>query len=201
MTAAPAIDHESTNTEVIDAILDVFARHGDKLYGEAVTERMHAVQCASLAEADGHPPTLVAACLLHDIGHLLHDLGEDVAERGIDARHEDQGEAWLRPFFPPDVTEPVRLHVESKRSLAAVDPSYRAQLSAASERSLMLQGGPMDPSEVAAYERGAHYRHAVQLRRYDDMGKDPEAPAIDPERFRGVLEAVILPKNQRRTWA
>jgi len=198
MTSAAAVHHRSSNAEVIDAIFDVFARHGDKLYGEAVTERMHAVQCASLAQADGRTPTLVAACLLHDIGHLLHDLGEDVAERGIDARHEDQGEAWLHPFFPPEVTEPIRLHVESKRYLAAIDPAYRAQLSTASERSLMLQGGPMDDDEVAAYERGAHYQDAVQLRRYDDMGKDPDAPAIEPERFRAVLEAVILPEDQRR---
>jgi len=198
MTATTGIDRSANNTAVIDAIFDLFARNGDKLYGEDVTERMHAVQCAALAEADGCAATLVAACLLHDIGHLLHDLGEDIAERGIDARHEDQGEAWLRPFFPPEVTEPVRLHVESKRYLAAVDPEYRARLSAASERSLMLQGGPMTAQEIATFERGAHFGDAVKLRRFDDMGKDPDAPAIDPERFRPALESVIVPEDRRR---
>ncbi len=198
MTAIASIDHTSSSAAVIDAIFDVFARFGDKLYGEAVTERMHAVQCAALAEADGCPPTLVAACLLHDIGHLLHDLGEDVAERGIDARHEDQGEAWLRPFFPPEITEPVRLHVESKRYLAVVDPEYRARLSPASERSLMLQGGPMHAQEIATFQRGAHFEDAVRLRRYDDSGKDPQASAIEPERFRPVLESVIVPEDLRR---
>lgn len=198
MTTDATVTPNTTNPDVIEEIFAVFERHGDKLYGEAVTERMHAVQCASLAQADGCSPTLVAACLLHDIGHLLHDLGEDVAQRGIDARHEDQGEAWLHPFFPPEVTEPVRLHVESKRYLAAVDPAYRARLSPASEQSLMLQGGPMDAQEVAAFEAGEHYEDAVRLRRYDDLGKDPDAPAIDPERFRPVLEAVILPEDRRR---
>ena len=198
MTTTTSDDRDLSNAEVIDMVFEVFRRHGDKLYGEAVTERMHAVQCAHLAEAAGHSQTLIAACLLHDIGHLLHDLGEDVAERGIDARHEDEGEAWLRTFFPTAVTEPVRLHVESKRYLAATEPMYRAQLSPASERSLMLQGGPMDADEIAVFEVGEHFEDAVRLRRFDDMGKDPDAPLIDPERFRPVLEAVILPERQRR---
>lgn len=195
-----AVQHLS-NREVIDSIFELFRLHGDKLYGEAVTERMHAVQCARLAEVGGRPTTLIAACLLHDIGHLLHGLGEDVAERGIDARHEDEGEAWLRRFFPPGVTEPVRLHVESKRYLAAVEPMYRDRLSPASERSLILQGGPMDAQETAAFEAGEHFQDAVQLRRFDDLGKDPDAVAVDPEHFRHVLESVILPQDMRREQA
>jgi len=186
------------NDEVIDTIFRVFAERGDMLYGEAVTERMHATQCGQLALRTGCRPTLVAAAFLHDIGHLLHDLGEDVAERGVDARHEDHGEAWLRAYFPPEVTEPVRLHVDAKRYLAAVDAEYRAALSEASEHSLMLQGGPMSPAERAAFEAGAHFEAAVQLRRFDDLGKDPHADPIDPELFREVLEAVILPEDRRR---
>lgn len=187
-----------SNDEVIDAIFRVFREHGDKLYGEAVTERMHAVQCAQLAEQMGCSRTIIASSLLHDIGHLLHDLGEDIADRGIDARHEDHGEAWLRPFFPPEVTEPVRLHVQAKRYLAAVDPAYRAALTPASEKSLQLQGGPMDSREQAEFERGAHFEDAVQVRRFDDLGKDADKPPIDPEHFRRVLEAIILPEAMRR---
>jgi predicted HD phosphohydrolase len=159
---------------------------------------MHAVQCGQLARERGCAPTLVAACFLHDIGHLLHDLGEDVAQRGVDARHEDHGELWLRPYFPPEVTEPVRLHVQSKRYMAAVDARYRAALSPASERSLMLQGGPMDAREIEAFKVGEHFEDAVLLRRFDDMGKDPSKPPIDPKHFRSVLEAVILPEDRRR---
>lgn len=189
---------ELSNRDVIDTIFNVFRTHGDTLYGEAVTERMHAVQCGQLAQERCCSPALVAACFLHDIGHLLHGLGEDVAERGVDAQHEDHGEAWLRAYFPPEVTEPVRLHVESKRYLAAVDEAYYEALSEASQRSLMLQGGPMSEAEIAAFEAGEHYEDAVQLRRIDDMGKEPDKPLIDPEHFRPVLEAVILPEDRRR---
>lgn len=189
---------EMTNAEVIDHIFDLFRRRGDMEYGEDVTERMHALQCGVLAERAGCPDTLIAASLLHDIGHLLHDLGEDIAERGVDARHEDHGERWLRRYFSPEVTEPVRLHVESKRYLCAVDAEYRAALSAASEKSLMLQGGPMTEDEIRAFEAGPHFEHAVTLRRFDDAGKDPTIAEIDVQHFRPILEAVILPENARR---
>ena len=131
-----------TNRTIIDEIFVMFRDKGDRLYGEQVTERMHALQCATLAERDGHPPVLIAACLLHDIGHLLHDEGEDIAEHGIDAKHEDLGHAWLRAYFPPKVTEPVRLHVDAKRYLSTVDPVYRKRLTEASEKSLELQAAP-----------------------------------------------------------
>lgn len=187
----------ASNAAVIDLIMRLFTERGDMEYGEDVTERMHALQCGALAERDGASDALVAASFLHDIGHLLHDLGEDIAARGIDAKHEDVGDAWLRRYFPDSVTEPVRLHVESKRYLAR-DPAYRASLSEASERSLMLQGGPMDEREASVYEQGAHFDAAVRLRRYDDTGKDPGLPGRPVEHFRPYLERTILPVDQRR---
>lgn len=190
----PSID----NSKLIDAIFNLFHERGDRLYGEAVTERSHAVQCASLAQAEGCSATLVAAALLHDIGHLLHDMGEDIAQRGVDARHEDQGASWLRTYFPDEVTEPVRLHVAAKRYLAAVDSRYLAALSPASAQSLALQGGPMTPAECARFEASPHARQAVRLRQFDDAGKDTNLPAIAPERFREILEAVVLPQDHRR---
>jgi predicted HD phosphohydrolase len=66
----------------------------------------------------------VAAALLHDIGHLLHDMPEHVADLGIDARHEDLGHAWLAQYFGPEVTAPVRMHVDAKRYLCATDEEY-----------------------------------------------------------------------------
>lgn len=186
-----------TNASIIDEIFRLFRERGSMLYGESVTERMHGLQCGQLAEAHGCRPALVAASFLHDIGHLVHGMGEDIADRGIDATHEDHGAAWLRPYFPAEVTEPVRMHVDAKRYLAR-DPVYRSQLSPASEKSLMLQGGPMTDAEAAAFERNPHFGDAVTLRRFDDLGKDPHAPEIDVEHFRRVLEATILPEHARR---
>ena len=121
----------------------LFATRGRALYfGEAVSEAEHALQSAALARADGAGDTLVVAALLHDVGHLLHGLGEDLAERGLDGRHEEVGHAWLSDYFGPAVAEPVRLHVAAKRYLCAVEPAYLTGLSPASRQSLGLQGGP-----------------------------------------------------------
>src|SRR5262245_61942543 len=106
---------------VIDRLFALFHERGVGAYfGEAVTETEHALQCACLAEQAGAAPELVAAALLHDVGHLMHGLGEDVADRGIDGRHEAVGAAWLGRHFGPTVAVPVRLHVAAKRYLCAV---------------------------------------------------------------------------------
>src|SRR5690349_10889305 len=133
--------------DVVDTIAGLFASRGQALYfGEAVSEAEHALQAAHLAEREGAGDDLVAAALLHDIGHLLHGLGEDVADRGVDGRHEVAGHAWLARWFAPAVAEPVRLHVAAKRYLCATDPAYLARLSPASRQSLELQGGPFSPA-------------------------------------------------------
>jgi phosphonate degradation associated HDIG domain protein len=177
---------------VIDVIFERFRSHGDSSYlGEPVTLAEHMLQTALAAEADGAGPTLVAAALLHDYGHLIHDLPEDSAEHGIDTRHEDVGFDFLGLHFPPAVVDPVRLHVAAKRYLCAVEPAYFEELSDASRLSLELQGGPFDELEVREFEALPHWREAVRLRRYDDVGKEPGRPLPDLERFRALLESVL----------
>lgn len=136
-----------------------------------VNQREHALQCAWLAERDGHGAALVTAALLHDVGHLLHELGDDPALEGVDDRHEEAGHAWLARHFGPDVTEPVRLHVAAKRYLCATEPGYFARLAPDSVRSLALQGGPMSAEEVAAFQALPGAEAAVILRRYDEQAK------------------------------
>ena len=129
--------------KVVAAIQDLLERRADGAYGlHDVTQRQHALQSAWLAERDGHPPALIAAALMHDIGHLVHDLGENPAAEGVDDRHEDLGHAWLTQYFGPEVTEPVRLHVAAKRYLCATEADYFGKLSPDSVLSLSLQGGP-----------------------------------------------------------
>jgi phosphonate degradation associated HDIG domain protein len=176
----------------IDAIFTLFREKGDGLYfGESVTEAEHALQCAHLAEQAGAAPGLIAAALLHDVGHLLHGLVEDIAERGIDGRHEEGGAAWLAHDFGPAVVDPVRLHVAAKRYLCAVEPDYHAGLSEASQRSLRLQGGPMTPDEVRGFEQEPWFRSAVAVRRWDDGAKVPGLVVPGLEHYRPCLEAVL----------
>jgi gamma-butyrobetaine dioxygenase len=158
-----------TPTEIIGQL---FAGPGAGGYlGEPVTIGTHMLQAGALAEAAGAEGTLVAAALLHDIGHLR---GE------TDHQHGPAGARWLSRWFGQAVTEPVLLHVAAKRYLCAAEPGYFGLLSAESVRTLALQGGPMASQEQAAFEVLPHARAAVAVRRWDDAAKDP---AVTPPGF------------------
>jgi phosphonate degradation associated HDIG domain protein len=175
---------------IIDEIFSLFENRGDEAYfGEPVSQTEHALQAAYQAESERAPDTLVVAALLHDIGHLVHGLSEDVADSGVDGRHEAVGEAWLSRHFGPEVAEPVRLHVAAKRYLCAMDAAYGEQLSPASVQSLALQGGPFSPAEVKAFEQNPLFREAVRLRRWDDAAKIPGLKVPGLEHYRARLEA------------
>lgn len=175
---------------LFDEVVELFAARGSTAYfGEAVTQSEHALQTAQLARSDGAPPALVVAALLHDVGHLLHTAGEDVAERGIDTRHERIGARWLLPRFGAHVSEPVRLHVAAKRYLCGVDAGYRGRLSPASVQSLELQGGVMRLGEARQFERQDHWCEAVRLRLWDEEAKVPGLQTPLFEEFRDAIEA------------
>ena len=139
------------------------------------------------------PLVLITACLLHDIGHMVHDLGENPAEDGVDDQHEALGYEFLKTMFGPAVTEPVRLHVAAKRYLCAVEPDYFAKLSKDSVLSLGLQGGPMSVEEVADFEAVPEYADAVQLRRFDEQAKVKGLETPPASHFLSYVERVILP--------
>jgi phosphonate degradation associated HDIG domain protein len=172
---------------IVDDVCHLFASKGHEAYvGEPVSQLEHALQTAHHALAAGCDDALIVAALLHDVGHLLHKLPEDAAEHGINTRHEQLGQAWLKRHASAEVTEPVRLHVAAKRYLCATDREYLGQLSAGSTLSLRLQGGPFTREEVDQFEANPHYRAAVTLRRFDDLAKVPglEVPGLDHYRER-----------------
>jgi len=152
----------------------------------------HGLQAAFLAEQENAGPALIAAALLHDIGHLLHGLPEDLAEQGIDSEHESLASAWLSQYFPPGVSEPVRLHVAAKRYLCVVEPGYLPALSSASQLSLSLQGGPMSEAEAARFAGERFSSDAVRLRRWDDLAKVPARKTPSLDHYRAILEAARL---------
>ena len=169
----------------VETIGELFAGPGAHDHmGEPVPIGEHMLQAGVLAEAAGAQAALVAAALLHDIGHLL---GEDDDEE----RHGEAGANWLSQWFGAAVTEPVRLHVPAKRYLCAADAEYFGLLSAESVRTLSLQGGPMTAAEVAAFEALPFFRDAVAVRRWDDQAKDPAVTAPRFAHFVPLLAALV----------
>jgi gamma-butyrobetaine dioxygenase len=167
---------------------ELFASEGAADYlGEPVTQAEHMLQAAALAEQAGAPPALIAAALLHDVGHFTGTVtGQDLM-RGTDNKHSDQGAQWLAQWFGAEVTEPVRLHVAAKRYLCAIEPGYLAKLSPASVYTLGVQGGPMRPEEIADFEASPYSGDACQVRRWDDEAKDPAARPPAFAHFSGYL--------------
>ncbi|HEY2261620.1 MAG TPA: hypothetical protein VGI96_03230 [Streptosporangiaceae bacterium] len=185
----------------IEAIAKLFAGPGSRDYlGEAVTIGEHMRQAGALAEAAGAPAPLVAAALLHDVGHLRHEprgglggIRVSSPRDSTDARHGPAGAQWLGQWFGPAVTEPVRLHVAAKRYLCATAPGYFGLLSAESIRTLALQDGPMTPEQAAAFAALPFAHDAVAVRRWDDEAKDPSVTPPEFGHFEALLTALLEP--------
>jgi gamma-butyrobetaine dioxygenase len=180
----------------VEAIAGLFAGPGARDYlGEPVTIGEHMRQAGALAEAAGAAAPLVAAALLHDVGHLCSEprggLGGSSPRDSTDARHGTGGAQWLSRWFGPAVTEPVRLHVAAKRYLCAAEPGYFGLLSPESVRTLALQGGPMTPEQAAAFEALPYACDAVAVRRWDDEAKDPAVTPPGFDHFKALLSSLL----------
>ena len=177
----------------LDAIAALFDRGGDQIYsGEGVTQLEHALQTAQRAQDAGADDELVTACLLHDLGHLLADLGETPSLRGVDDHHQHAALPHLRGLFSARVLGAIGLHVDAKRYLCATQPSYQAALSADSQRSLVLQGGALSAVQAAAFGARPGAVEAVQLRQWDDLAKVPGQITAPLSHFLGRAQRCAL---------
>jgi len=172
----------------VEKIATMFREHGASMYaGEAVTQLEHALQAAYQAENQQAPQTLVVAAVLHDLGHLMHASEEDYTEQSLDDEHEALAAQWLDHWFPPEVVEPIRLHVPAKRYLCTVDKKYMFKLSEASQKSLELQGGRMSIDETSLFEQHPYFRDALRLRGWDESAK---IPSLETPPFEHYLPSV-----------
>ena len=175
----------------VDALMRLLEAGGAEAYfGEPVTVLEHSLQSAWFVRQKGGDDALTVAALLHDVGHLLHDEGEDVAGRGIDTRHEVLAAQALAAHLPAEVLDPIRMHVAAKRYLCFANPRYFASLSPASMESLALQGGPMTADEATAFMAQPHAGQAVALRHADDAAKVPGLKVPELASYRALLEAL-----------
>jgi phosphonate degradation associated HDIG domain protein len=180
-------------TQVISQkIISLFENKGGSMYGgEEVTQLEHALQCAHLAAENNASDELITAALLHDVGHLLHDLPDDASDKGIDDVHEELGATFLENYFKPAVVEPVKLHVAAKRYLCSMVDGYWESLSRPSQISLEFQGGKMNETEMKKFEETPFYKDAIELRKWDDLAKDPELKTAPVEHFVKNIENSI----------
>ena len=181
-----------TSSTIVAHLSDIFGHSGAQQYlGEPVTMAQHMLQAASLADQQGRSKTVVAAALLHDIGHFTNDFGTFSMADTLDLKHETYGANVLAPFFPEKVTQCVRHHVAAKRYLCATRPTYFSQLSDASVHSLKLQGGAMNADEVCEFETNPHLKEIIQVRLLDDTGKVANLKTYPFVYFQTLLQSLV----------
>jgi len=180
---------------ISEQVLAIFQRRGSSAYfGERVSMTEHALQAAHFAREESASEALVLAALLHDIGHLVADVPDELADWSSDTHHEESGARWLAQWFEPEVHAPVRLHVAAKRYLCATDPSYLDMLSQASLVTLQLQGGAMRQDEILQFETQEGFRDALRLRRWDDQGKVAGLKTPGLAGYRALIDKFALRK-------
>lgn len=175
----------------VDEIAALFGQGGsDAYFGERVTQLQHALQTAQLAVAARADDELVAASLLHDIGHLLG--GDLHAEIGV-IDHDRSCVEWLRRRgFSERLIGLVSGHVSAKRYLVSVNEDYWGRLSEASRKTLELQGGPMSVEEAVLFEENPYFKDVLRLRAWDEMAKDPEIQSPGLESYREILIGLLV---------
>ncbi|MEO1945327.1 MAG: HD domain-containing protein [Candidatus Thioglobus sp.] len=181
-----------SSDNIVDHIEDVFRRRGAESYlGEQVTMAQHMLQTAQCAEKAGADDSQIVAALLHDIGHYKNEIPETSLAKGIDNYHEEAGANFLEDYFPISVVEPIRQHVDAKRYLCAVKSDYFDRLSAASVQTLNLQGGSMNAEEVKEFEKNDYFERCIQVRYWDEEGKDPERKHPPFSYYRPLVESLV----------
>lgn len=172
---------------------DLFARlraSAEEPYiGEPISQLEHALQCAALARGAGADESTIAAALLHDIGHLCApDDAERMVELGV-VDHEAIGARVVRDVgLPESVAWLVAHHVAAKRYLVATRAEYAAKLSEASKATLVIQGGPMTPDEIAAFEAAPRWKEALRLRAWDEQAKVVGWSGAALDDYRSMIE-------------
>ena len=180
-------------SDVIEIIVHTFSERGSEAYGlECVTQLEHALQSAQLALNEDAGDALIAAALLHDIGHILDASALPIdIDANLDDRHEERAYEWLVSHFGGAVADPVRLHVPAKRYLCTIEPEYQNALSPTSHKSYLDQGGSMSEAELAQFRAEPHCDAALRLRRWDDAAKVAGLATPRIEEFAPRLRAVL----------
>lgn len=187
-----ALLNDLTPDNAVDKLQGLFDAIATTSYlGEPVTIAEHMLQSAACAKRDGAGDALIAAALLHDVGYYVDPNPDNENETDQKKRHDKAAARLLASVLPPAVTEPIRLHVDAKRYLCAVEPSYYDKLSDASIHTMSLQGGIMTNDDADVFAGEPYSDDAVRMRRWDEEGKDPDVDVPGFETYRAMLERLV----------
>ena len=181
---------------IVDKIINNYQTKKNFYIGEKVTISDHMIQTAMLAEKNHSSKSLICGCLLHDYGHFVIEDPDLLVSKSIDGKHEDVGFDFLKVYFKPEVTEPIKLHVQAKRYLCR-NKSYRNLLSEASKISLELQGGIMNDEEAKKFTSLKFHKDAIMLRKYDDDGKVPNIKIKKIDDYRNLITSQLKKTYER----
>ena len=159
----------------VNLIFSLFENYGDENYiGENISQVEHMLQAADLAYNNDDGNEMVLANLFHDIGHLLayEDSTIETNHLGVKG-HEKIGASYLRKLeFPEIIPSLIEKHLKAKKYLAYKNPEYINDLSEASKKTLVEQGGIMTEEEAKEYENDPLFEKSITTRRYDEMAKE-----------------------------
>ena len=164
--------------DIVCKIEALLMRRGAVAYAPGgVSALAHALQCAQLAEWAHADTTLVAAALLHDLGHLLDGAADDGLHH---EEHETRALSLLAAGgFGPAVLEPIRLHCAAERCLA----------------------GRMNPVERLIFLAQPFAAQALQLGCWDALASHPGKRVPPLAYYLNLLDDVLRPAQQRRRTA
>ena len=186
-------DINSEEYVISNVIKNLIINSNKIITSENINIRDHSLYCGLLSLNANSTNYLIAAALLHDIGHAFFT-DDELNSQEADIEHMDSAALWLSRWFPEEVTEPIRLHVDAKRYLCTINASYEKKLSLGSRRSLQLQGGQMQESELHTFENNKYKNDALQLRVWDDTEYNDKIKLPNYDVFVDVLKSVFIKK-------
>ncbi len=187
----------NTNPQVnTQELFDLLILKGpDAYFAEPVTQLEHALQTAHFVSTHTDNPELIIGALIHDVGHLIEP--EEGTQALGNPHHDQAGAIYLKSLgFGKEITDLVEHHVNAKRYLVSTDPLYKAKLSEASKQTLELQGGPMWPDEIQAFEAEPEFDNIIMVRICDEMAKIPGLEVPNLECYRTVVEAYLTTRHK-----
>jgi 2-amino-1-hydroxyethylphosphonate dioxygenase (glycine-forming) len=188
---------KSENT--IKEIFDLYERYGNEDYiGEPISQIEHMSQSAQLAMDGGYDDEVILAAFFHDIGHICVSRNKENDMGGFGTKsHEKIGADFLREKgFSERITQLVENHVQAKRYLTFKYPEYFKNLSAASKKTLVFQGGKMTSEEALTFEKEPLFELNIKMRQWDEEAKEVNVPLVDMEKIKAkALKALASIKN------